>query len=88
MRNTREEQQKRSNIKGERRKDSHLVPLFTIAPYTIREDFYADLQNTYQIPSIPNNSFDNPNVKVLGIGADISGIMMAQKIQMSYKNVD
>ena len=42
----------------------------------------------YEIPDAPINSAANRNVKVLGIGTGISGIMMAYKIQKLCQNVD
>ncbi|KAJ6072493.1 hypothetical protein N7467_010578 [Penicillium canescens] len=60
----------------------------TMAPSGAREDFYSGLQITDQIPNTPINSFYNRNVKILGIMAGISGIMMAYKIQKSCKNVE
>ena len=42
----------------------------------------------YSIPNKPINNTSNRKVKVLGIGAGISGIMMAYKIQKFCQNVD
>jgi cation diffusion facilitator CzcD-associated flavoprotein CzcO len=42
----------------------------------------------YQIPNAPIDSPKNRKVKVLGIGAGASGIMMAYKIQKFCDNVD
>lgn len=48
----------------------------------------SDVDSNYQIPHTPINSTKNRRVKVLSIGAGISGIMMAYKIQKFCDNVD
>jgi cation diffusion facilitator CzcD-associated flavoprotein CzcO len=45
-------------------------------------------QPHYSIPNTPINSSSNRRVKVLGIGAGFSGIMMAYKIRKNCQNVD
>ncbi|KAF7535015.1 hypothetical protein G7054_g5741 [Neopestalotiopsis clavispora] len=51
-------------------------------------DFYGNVGGGYTIPNQPINSYGNRKIKVLGIGAGISGIMMAYKIQKRCTNVE
>jgi hydroxyversicolorone monooxygenase len=51
-------------------------------------DFYGNVGSGCTIPNQPINSHGNRKIKVLGIGAGISGIMMAYKIQKQCTNVE